>query len=259
MDNIPLTPPEDVEPSTGPERSEDEEVLELKRWFQSRGADIDQLIRDRNRVQIPIEDDFTLLRKLKADVMASQSSVSDELIIDAYFTARAKEQKSLRAQANDAIEDIYLADLPGSHLRILHSFFRSRSQIVPESYGDDTATDVAVERSTKRCKETDLTMPTPASVTQKKPLRSNRVSKAGLRAQHQENPVLPTSAKFSPLELETQVTDEPLVEDGLGSSEFNSRHADWQGYDFAYTIKSVYELQKPKNHALQHKQGGTHA
>ncbi|RMZ81116.1 hypothetical protein DV738_g2411, partial [Chaetothyriales sp. CBS 135597] len=197
MDNIPLTPPEDVEPSTGPETSEDEEILELKRWFQSRGADIDQLIRDRNRVQIPIEDDFTLLRKLKADVIASQSSVSDELIIDAYFTARAKEQKSLRAQANDAIEDIYLADLPGSHLRILHSFFRSRSvrasnlvicellpylikQIVSESYGD-APTDVAVERPTKRCEETNLTMPTQASVTQKKPLRSNRVSKAGLR------------------------------------------------------------------------------
>ncbi|RMZ81022.1 hypothetical protein DV738_g2409, partial [Chaetothyriales sp. CBS 135597] len=39
--------------------------------------------------------------------------------------------------------------------------------------------------------------------------------------------------------------DEPLVEDGLGNSEFNSRHADWEGYDFAYKIKSVYELQKP--------------
>jgi hypothetical protein len=36
--------------------------------------------------------------------------------------------------------------------------------------------------------------------------------------------------------------DEPLEEDGLGNNEFNTRHKDWENYDFAYKILSVYEL-----------------
>ncbi|UKZ54920.1 hypothetical protein TrVGV298_008734 [Trichoderma virens] len=35
---------------------------------------------------------------------------------------------------------------------------------------------------------------------------------------------------------------DPLPEDGLGNKEFNDRHADWDGYDFAYRINSVYEI-----------------
>jgi hypothetical protein len=32
---------------------------------------------------------------------------------------------------------------------------------------------------------------------------------------------------------------------GLGNKEFNERHVDWEGYDFAYEILSVYELKDP--------------
>ncbi|RVD80738.1 uncharacterized protein DFL_008631 [Arthrobotrys flagrans] len=39
--------------------------------------------------------------------------------------------------------------------------------------------------------------------------------------------------------------DLPLEEDGFGNEEFNSRHKDWDGYDFAYKIISVYELRDP--------------
>jgi predicted transcriptional regulator len=39
--------------------------------------------------------------------------------------------------------------------------------------------------------------------------------------------------------------DSPLEEDGLGNKEFNTRHRDWEGYDFAYKILSVYKLDKP--------------
>ncbi|KAK7414468.1 hypothetical protein QQX98_006654 [Neonectria punicea] len=39
--------------------------------------------------------------------------------------------------------------------------------------------------------------------------------------------------------------DAPLEENGLGNSEYNNRHKDWDGYDFAYKISSVYELRKP--------------
>ncbi len=39
--------------------------------------------------------------------------------------------------------------------------------------------------------------------------------------------------------------DPPLEEDGLGNVEFNSRHEDWDGYDFAYRIVSVYALRSP--------------
>ena len=39
--------------------------------------------------------------------------------------------------------------------------------------------------------------------------------------------------------------DDPLEEDGLGNAEFNKKHKDWDGYDFAYKIVSVYELRKP--------------
>ncbi|KAF8808721.1 hypothetical protein BYT27DRAFT_7096042 [Phlegmacium glaucopus] len=39
--------------------------------------------------------------------------------------------------------------------------------------------------------------------------------------------------------------DEPLEEGPLGNKEFHERHRDWEGYDYAYSIKSVYELRSP--------------
>lgn len=41
------------------------------------------------------------------------------------------------------------------------------------------------------------------------------------------------------------VGDLPLEEDGLGNEEFNAKHQDWDGYDFAYKILSVYQIRKP--------------
>ena len=39
--------------------------------------------------------------------------------------------------------------------------------------------------------------------------------------------------------------DLALEGDGLGNKEFNTRHKDWEGYDFAYKILSVYRIEKP--------------
>ncbi|KAJ6123532.1 hypothetical protein N7471_010849 [Penicillium samsonianum] len=39
--------------------------------------------------------------------------------------------------------------------------------------------------------------------------------------------------------------DPPLEENGLGSAEFNSRHKDWNGYDYAYKMITVCELPCP--------------
>ncbi|MCJ1261891.1 hypothetical protein MMC22_001760 [Lobaria immixta] len=40
--------------------------------------------------------------------------------------------------------------------------------------------------------------------------------------------------------------DPPLEEDGsLGNSEFNNHHSQWEGYDYAYKIASVYKLDEP--------------
>ena len=39
--------------------------------------------------------------------------------------------------------------------------------------------------------------------------------------------------------------DDPLPLNGLGNKEFNGRHPDWEGYGFAYEIKSVYKLREP--------------
>jgi predicted transcriptional regulator len=39
--------------------------------------------------------------------------------------------------------------------------------------------------------------------------------------------------------------DQPLKEEGLGNKEFNTRHKDWEGDDFAYKILSVYKLRTP--------------
>lgn len=39
--------------------------------------------------------------------------------------------------------------------------------------------------------------------------------------------------------------DLALEEDGIGNKEFNTRHKDWEGYDFAYKILSVYKLDMP--------------
>lgn len=39
--------------------------------------------------------------------------------------------------------------------------------------------------------------------------------------------------------------DTPLPLMGLGNKEYNERHADWDGYDYAYEVKTVYELAIP--------------
>ncbi|KAJ5833297.1 hypothetical protein N7474_001608 [Penicillium riverlandense] len=39
--------------------------------------------------------------------------------------------------------------------------------------------------------------------------------------------------------------DALLAEDGLGNVEFNTRDPEWDGYEFAYKIVSVYELCEP--------------
>lgn len=39
--------------------------------------------------------------------------------------------------------------------------------------------------------------------------------------------------------------DPPLEENGLGNAEFNSRHNDWNGYDYAYKMITVCELRRP--------------
>lgn len=36
--------------------------------------------------------------------------------------------------------------------------------------------------------------------------------------------------------------DEPLPENGLGNKEYNEKHVDYEGYDYAYRIKEVYEI-----------------
>ncbi|KAF5008667.1 hypothetical protein FDECE_5079 [Fusarium decemcellulare] len=36
--------------------------------------------------------------------------------------------------------------------------------------------------------------------------------------------------------------DEPLPEDGLGNKEYNDKHPDYDGHDYAYRINSVYEI-----------------
>ncbi|KAL2361955.1 hypothetical protein RJZ56_005171 [Blastomyces dermatitidis] len=39
--------------------------------------------------------------------------------------------------------------------------------------------------------------------------------------------------------------DLPLDENGLGNVEFNNRHKDWEGYEFAYEMVTVYEIKQP--------------
>lgn len=37
----------------------------------------------------------------------------------------------------------------------------------------------------------------------------------------------------------------PIPEDGLGNKEYNENDAVWDGYDFAYRVKSVYAVHAP--------------
>ena len=39
--------------------------------------------------------------------------------------------------------------------------------------------------------------------------------------------------------------DPPLPCTGLGNKEYNDRHPDWDGYDYAYEIETVYQLAVP--------------
>ena len=50
--------------------------------------------------------------------------------------------------------------------------------------------------------------------------------------------------------------DEPLKEDGEGNAEFNARHPDWNGYDYAYKILSAWELKQPISLAAMQKDYG---
>ncbi|CAI0654417.1 unnamed protein product [Colletotrichum noveboracense] len=44
--------------------------------------------------------------------------------------------------------------------------------------------------------------------------------------------------------------DQPIPENGLGNKEFNDRHSDWNGYDFAYRINSVYQINTPDGQGI---------
>lgn len=50
--------------------------------------------------------------------------------------------------------------------------------------------------------------------------------------------------------------DPKLPEDGLGNKEFNIFHTDWKGYDFAYRVRSVYEILEPISLAKMKSQCG---
>lgn len=39
--------------------------------------------------------------------------------------------------------------------------------------------------------------------------------------------------------------DDPLLGDGVGNKEFNERHEDWEKYNYAYPVQSVYKLATP--------------
>ncbi|KAK6907912.1 hypothetical protein L486_05835 [Kwoniella mangroviensis CBS 10435] len=39
--------------------------------------------------------------------------------------------------------------------------------------------------------------------------------------------------------------DGPLKEDGIGNKEYNEYHQDWEGYDYAYRVRSCYRIKKP--------------
>ena len=39
--------------------------------------------------------------------------------------------------------------------------------------------------------------------------------------------------------------EQPLPEDGVGNKEFNERHEDWEKYNYAYPVQSVYKVATP--------------
>ncbi|KAK4185407.1 hypothetical protein QBC35DRAFT_503775 [Podospora australis] len=47
------------------------------------------------------------------------------------------------------------------------------------------------------------------------------------------------------LPARTRDADKPLEEDGLGNREFNTHDKDWRGYEYAYRILTLYELNDP--------------
>ncbi len=51
--------------------------------------------------------------------------------------------------------------------------------------------------------------------------------------------------EIEPAQTRNEDGDAPLREDGLGNREFNTHHKDWDGYDYAYKILSLYELHHP--------------
>jgi hypothetical protein len=44
--------------------------------------------------------------------------------------------------------------------------------------------------------------------------------------------------------------DEPLPEDGLGNKEYNEKDPDYEGYDYPYRIKEVYEIKAKGDHGI---------
>lgn len=45
--------------------------------------------------------------------------------------------------------------------------------------------------------------------------------------------------------VRTRENPNPIPEDGVGNAEYNAFHADWDGYDYAYRVRSCRKLKQP--------------
>jgi hypothetical protein len=128
MECLPLTPPQDAPIMTDKVEAEDEDVHMLKRWLRSRGINIAALIKEHNRVTIPVEEDITVLLRLKEILQGLPNSAPIGQAVALFFAQLSERVQTLEAEATAAGFNYYMS-FPDEQLQGVHSFLRSRSVI----------------------------------------------------------------------------------------------------------------------------------
>lgn len=137
--NSPLTPPPSVDniPSASPEgftllpiESDQDNVPSLEHWLQSRcpTLDVNHLLHTHNRVTIPIEEDFKLLRRLKKTLQALPDSDSERAMIQAMKGLKNTGAESDERCRDSVYQHFYSSyELPPTLDGIWWSLLRSKS------------------------------------------------------------------------------------------------------------------------------------
>lgn len=127
MDPRTITPPRD-EPIIGPDTQYIPDAdTRITGWFESKGINIDGIIREHNRVSIPIEEDAIFMRSLKDQFPSPLHPAAISPTINKFLQRFKDQREEADRKARETILKVYMMKLPVDLYGDFHSFLRSRS------------------------------------------------------------------------------------------------------------------------------------